>query len=223
MHEWMEDIMELIVTKKKKKIKRNVILSNISLYLKSGNIYGFVGPNGSGKTMLFRALSGLMKVDSGEIRLDEKVLKKDIDILPNLGIILENAGLYPEFTGMENLEMLAKVNKKVQREEIENTIRRVGLNPADKRLYRKYSLGMKQRIVIAQAIMEQPDILMLDEPTNALDENGIDKIRHIILEEKERGALILIASHNKEDITLLADQVFYINNGSLINQGGTLI
>lgn len=215
--------MELIVTNISKKIKRNVILSNISLYLKSGNIYGFVGPNGSGKTMLFRALSGLMKVDSGEIRLDEKVLKKDIDILPNLGIILENAGLYPEFTGMENLEMLAKVNKKVQREEIENTIRRVGLNPADKRLYRKYSLGMKQRIVIAQAIMEQPDILMLDEPTNALDENGIDKIRHIILEEKERGALILIASHNKEDITLLADQVFYINNGSLINQGGTLI
>lgn len=219
----MEDIMELIVTNISKKIKRNVILSNISLYLKSGNIYGFVGPNGSGKTMLFRALSGLMKVDSGEIRLDKKVLKKDIDILPNLGIILENAGLYPEFTGMENLEMLAKVNKKVQREEIENTIRRVGLNPADKRLYRKYSLGMKQRIVIAQAIMEQPDILMLDEPTNALDENGIDKIRHIILEEKERGALILIASHNKEDITLLADQVFYINNGSLINQGGTLI
>lgn len=219
----MEDIMELIVTNISKKIKRNVILSNISLYLKSGNIYGFVGPNGSGKTMLFRALSGLMKVNSGEIRLDEKVLKKDIDILPNLGIILENAGLYPEFTGMENLEMLAKVNKKVQREEIENTIRRVGLNPADKRLYRKYSLGMKQRIVIAQAIMEQPDILMLDEPTNALDENGIDKIRHIILEEKERGALILIASHNKEDITLLADQVFYINNGSLINQGGTLI
>ena len=223
MHEWMEDIMELIVTNISKKIKRNVILSNISLHLKSGNIYGFVGPNGSGKTMLFRALSGLMKVGSGEIRLDEKVLKKDIDILPNLGIILENAGLYPEFTGMENLEMLAKVNKKVQMEEIENTIRRVGLNPADKRLYRKYSLGMKQRIVIAQAIMEQPDILMLDEPTNALDENGIDKIRHIILEEKERGALILIASHNKEDITLLADQVFYINNGSLINQGGTLI
>ena len=219
----MEDIMELIVTNISKKIKRNVILSNISLHLKSGNIYGFVGPNGSGKTMLFRALSGLMKVGSGEIRLDEKVLKKDIDILPNLGIILENAGLYPEFTGMENLEMLAKVNKKVQREEIENTIRRVGLNPADKRLYRKYSLGMKQRIVIAQAIMEQPDILMLDEPTNALDENGIDKIRHIILEEKERAALILIASHNKEDITLLADQVFYINNGSLINQGGTLI
>ena len=215
--------MELIVTNISKKIKRNVILSNISLHLKSGNIYGFVGPNASGKTMLFRALSGLMKVGSGEIRLDEKVLKKDIDILPNLGIILENAGLYPEFTGMENLEMLAKVNKKVQREEIENTIRRVGLNPADKRLYRKYSLGMKQRIVIAQAIMEQPDILMLDEPTNALDENGIDKIRHIILEEKERGALILIASHNKEDITLLADQVFYINNGSLINQGGTLI
>ena len=215
--------MELIVTNISKKIKRNVILSNISLHLKSGNIYGFVGPNGSGKTKLFRALSGLMKVDSGEVRLDKKVLKKDIDILPNLGIILENAGLYPEFTGMENLEMLAKVNKKVQREEIENTIRRVGLNPADKRLYRKYSLGMKQRIVIAQAIMEQPDILMLDEPTNALDENGIDKIRHIILEEKERGALILIASHNKEDITLLADQVFYINNGSLINQGGTLI
>ncbi len=212
--------MELIAKHVSKKIKKKIILSDINLHLESGNIYGFVGRNGSGKTMLFRALSGLMKIDSGEIQWNEKVLRKDIDILPNLGIILENAGLYPEFTGFENLEMLAKVNKKIGKQEIEQAIKRVGLNPDDKRSYRKYSLGMKQRIIIAQAIMEKPDILMLDEPTNALDENGVDKIRQVILEEKKRGALVLIASHNKEDIQILADQVFYIDNGSLIDRGG---
>ncbi len=212
--------MELIAKHVSKKIKKKIILSDINLHLESGNIYGFVGRNGSGKTMLFRALSGLMKIDSGEIQWNEKVLRKDIDILPNLGIILENAGLYPEFTGFENLEMLAKVNKKIGKQEIEQAIKRVGLNPDDKRPYRKYSLGMKQRIIIAQAIMEKPDILMLDEPTNALDENGVDKIRQVILEEKKRGALVLIASHNKEDIQILADQVFYIDNGSLIDRGG---
>lgn len=212
--------MELIAKHVSKKIKKKIILSDINLHLESGNIYGFVGRNGSGKTMLFRALSGLMKIDSGEIQWNEKVLRKDIDILPNLGIILENAGLYPEFTGFENLEMLAKVNKKIGKQEIEQAIKRVGLNPDDKRPYRKYSLGMKQRIIIAQAIMEKPDVLMLDEPTNALDENGVDKIRQVILEEKKRGALVLIASHNKEDIQILADQVFYIDNGSLIDRGG---
>lgn len=198
-----------------------VVLSNIILdcsISSQGFIYGFVGRNGSGKTMLFRALSGLMKVDSGKIRLDGKRLRKDMDILPNLGIVLENAGLYPEFTGFDNLEIFAKINKKIGKNEIKEAIRRVGLDPEDKRSYRKYSLGMKQRIVLAQAIMEHPDILMLDEPTNALDEDGVNEIRQVILEEKERGALILVASHNKEDIRILADQVFYMEQGKLINK-----
>lgn len=200
-----------------KRIRKKIILDNISISMNSGNIYGIVGRNGSGKTMLFRALSGLMKIDSGSIVLDNKELHKDINVLPNLGIVIENAGLYPELTGLDNLKMLAKLKNKISEDDIINTIERVGLNPKDKRPYRKYSLGMKQRIIIAQAIMEKPDIIMLDEPTNALDEEGVDEVRKIILEEKERGALILLASHNKEDIKLLADKVFYIQNGKISN------
>lgn len=201
-----------------KKIRGQVILSNINLSLESGNVYGFVGRNGSGKTMLFRALSGLMKPDEGEVKCGDSILHRDIDILPSLGIVLENAGLYPEFTGFKNLKMLAKFRNIIGDDEIRNAIERVGLDPYDKRSYRKYSLGMKQRIVVAQAIMEKPDVIMLDEPTNALDESGIDEIRKIILEEKARGALILIASHNREDIDLLADKVFYMKDGKIINE-----
>lgn len=136
-------------------------------------------------------------------------------VLENIGIVIENAGLYPELTGFNNLKMLSKLNKKIDDEQIRKTIVRVGLNPNDKRSFKKYSLGMKQRIVIAQAIMEKPDILMLDEPTNALDEEGIEQIRKIIKEERERGAIVLIASHNREDIEVLADKVFSISNGML--------
>lgn len=199
-----------------KKIKGKVILSDISLSLESGHVYGFVGRNGSGKTMLFRALSGLMNIDSGSIIYGEQELHKDISMLPDMGIVLENAGLYPEFSGFKNLQMLAKIRNKATDKDIRNAIIRVGLDPDDKRAYRKYSLGMKQRIVLAQAIMEKPAVIMLDEPTNALDESGVEEIRKIILEEKERGALILLASHSKEDIQLLADHVFYIQNGELV-------
>lgn len=207
--------MKLIAENVSKNIRNKEILKNINLSMESGNIYGFVGKNGSGKTMLFRALSGLMNISSGEIRLDNKILHKDMRILPNLGLIIENAGLYPELTGVDNLKLLAKINHKIGIDEIKNAIKRVGLEPDDKRPFRKYSLGMKQRIIIAQAIMEKPDILMLDEPTNALDNDGIAEIRHIIMEEKERGALILIASHNREDIDLLADKVFTVNAGNI--------
>lgn len=208
----------LIAKNINKKIKSKEILSNINLELHHGVVYGFVGRNGSGKTMLFRALSGLMKIDSGEILYKNQCLHKDYPILPNLGITIENAGLYPEFTGFKNLQLLAKLNKKIDDAQIKKTIERVGLDPNDKRTYKKYSLGMKQRIVIAQAIMEQPDIIMLDEPTNSLDEDGVQLIRQIIKEEKERGAMILLASHNKEDIALLADEVYYVDKGHLLNE-----
>lgn len=215
--------MELIVQDVCKKIKGNTILSNINLHLVSGRIYGFVGKNGSGKTMLFRALSGLIKLDSGEVRLDGKILSKDFSVLPGLGITLENAGLYPELTGFENLKVLAELKSKTGKEEICDAIQRVGLDPNDKRTFRRYSLGMKQRIVIAQAIMEHPDVIMLDEPTNALDEDGVDRIRQIIREEKERGALILLASHNKEDIRQLADQVYHLENGCIKENYDTVL
>ena len=207
--------MKIIAKNISRYIGNKKIIDNVSLELESGNIYGFVGRNGSGKTMLFRALSGLMNISEGEILLDNKILHKDMRVLPDMGILIENAGLYPELTGLENLKLLAKLNAKIGDAEITEAIRRVGLDPYDKRTVRKYSLGMKQRITLAQALMEKPAIIMLDEPTNALDEDGIADIRKIILEEKERGALILIASHNKEDIELLADKVYIIKDGKV--------
>lgn len=210
--------MELVVNSVNKSIRGKVILSDVSLRLKGGNIYGFVGRNGSGKTMLFRALSGLMRVDSGSILLDGKTLHKDFSVLPSLGIILENAGLYPELTGVDNLLYLAGLTKRIGREEVVHAISRVGLDPEDKRTYKKYSLGMKQRLVIAQAIMEKPDVIMLDEPTNALDDSGMEEIRKVILEEKARGVLILVASHNREDIRILADELYRVENGRVERQ-----
>ncbi|HBA51008.1 MAG TPA: multidrug ABC transporter ATP-binding protein [Lachnospiraceae bacterium] len=211
--------MKLAVNNINKTIRKKVILDNVSLSLRSGNIYGFVGRNGSGKTMLFRALSGLMRIDSGSILWGGKTLHKDFSVLPSLGIILENAGLYPNLTGIQNLTYLAGLTKRIGPDEIIRAIDRVGLNPSDKRLYGRYSLGMKQRLAIAQAIMESPDVIMLDEPTNALDETGVEEIRDVILEEKERGALILVASHNKEDIQVLADEWYRVENGRVIRPG----
>lgn len=214
--------MELIADRIQKQIKRKVILSEVNLRLKGGNVYGFVGRNGSGKTMLFRALSGLMKIDSGSITLDGKILHKDFSVLPSLGILLENAGLYPDLTGVGNLLYLANLTKRIGREEVVEAISRVGLDPADKRIYKKYSLGMKQRLAIAQAIMEKPDVIMLDEPTNSLDEAGVEEIRKVILEEKKRGALILVASHNREDIRILADELYRVEEGQVEKQGEDL-
>ncbi|MFQ9933839.1 MAG: ABC transporter ATP-binding protein [Lachnospiraceae bacterium] len=209
--------MILEVDKVSKKIRGKVILSDINLRMESGHIYGFVGRNGCGKTMLFRAVSGLMKIDKGRVILDNKVLGIDMTVLPNAGIVLENAGLYQEFTGFKNLKILSKLKSKISDNDIKKAIERVGLNPEDKRSYRKYSLGMKQRIVIAQSIMEKPDVLFLDEPTNALDAEGVEEIRKVIIEEKERGAIVLIASHNKEDIEILADKVYHMDNGKIIS------
>ena len=212
--------MNLVATNVNKIIKGKQILSNVNLSLQNGNIYGFVGPNGCGKTMLFRALSGLMSITSGKITLDGQVLKKDFSVLPNLGILLENVSLYANLTGYENLKYLADLNQKIGKEEIDFTLQRVGLNPNDKRKYGKYSLGMKQRLAIAQAVMEKPDILLLDEPTNALDQESVEAIRTLILEEKQRGALILLASHNKDDILFLTDHVFLMKNGVIIDERG---
>ncbi len=198
-----------------KSIRGKTVLSEVNLRLESGTIYGFVGRNGSGKTVLFRALSGLISLSSGEVNLDGKVLRRDFDVLPNLGITLETTGLYPSYTGVENLAYLAGIRNRIGMRAIRRAIQRVGLDPEDKRTYRKYSMGMKQRLALAQAVMERPDIIMLDEPTNGLDEDGVDMIRQLILEEKARGAMILVASHNKEDIQILADRVFRISAGAV--------
>ena len=209
--------MELIVENINKTIDKKIILNDVSLKLRSGMIYGFVGRNGSGKTMLFRALSGLMSIDSGSVSLDGKVLHKDFDVLPDLGIMIENAGLYPQLSGFDNLKRLSSIRKKADDDTIREYIRTVGLDPDDKRPFRKYSLGMKQRLVFAQAIFEDQKILMLDEPTNAMDDSGVQMVRDILLERK-KDSIILIASHNHEDIDLLADEKYRVSNGQFIKE-----
>ena len=209
--------MELIAENVNKTIDKKIILNDVSLKLRSGMIYGFVGRNGSGKTMLFRALSGLMSIDSGSVSLDGKVLHKDFDVLPELGIMIENAGLYPQLSGFDNLKRLSSIRKKAADDTIREYIRTVGLDPDDNRPFRKYSLGMKQRLVFAQAIFEDQKILMLDEPTNAMDDSGVQMVRDILLERK-KDSIILIASHNREDIDLLADEKYRVSNGQFVKE-----
>lgn len=198
-----------------KTLNGNPILQNVSFSVEEGKIYGFVGKNGSGKTMLFRILAGLVDRDSGSLKYDgvEHVFGKQIPL--RIGVLIENAGMYLEFSGMENLKLLASINKKITVKDIEEVIRAVGLDPKDKRKIQKYSLGMKQRITFAQAIMEKPELLLLDEPTNALDKEGIVTIRQLIKEQKERGCIVCLASHNREDIDTLCDEIYQIEDGTL--------
>ncbi len=198
-----------------KTIKNAQILKDINLELSGGTVYGFTGRNGSGKTMLFRALSGLMRLTEGTVTLDGKTLGKDFSVLPSLGIVLENVGLFTSMTGKENLKYLAGLTGRIGDKEITHALERVGLDPDDNRTYKKYSLGMKQRLAIAQAIMESPDVIMLDEPTNGLDDSGVKLIRNLIMEEKQRGAIVLLASHNRDDIRQLADKLYHIESGEL--------
>jgi ABC-2 type transport system ATP-binding protein len=200
--------MKLELKNINKKIGNKTILDDVNLALESGKAYGFVGKNGSGKTMLFRLIAGIIKTSSGEMILDGNKLTKELCNYLSIGLMIENIGLYPEFTGYSNLSNLAKIRKKIGKNEIIEAINRVGLDPDDKRTVRKYSLGMKQRIVLAQAIMEKPDILIMDEPTNGIDEDGINLFYQIIKEEKDRGAIVLISSHNSEEINDLCDEIY---------------
>lgn len=190
------------------------VLSNINLELEKGYIYGFYGRNGSGKSMLFRAISGLIKPTSGEILVDNKVISGN-QFPDSMGLIIENVGFWPWLTGFENLKILASIKNKISCNEIRDSIKRVGLEASSKKKYKQYSLGMKQKLGIAQAIMENPELIILDEPTNALDIESIDNIRKILKEEKSRGATILIASHNTEDLDILCDKKFNMMDGKI--------
>lgn len=196
-----------------KVLKKHTVLDDITLELEENRIHGFVGQNGSGKTMLFRAVSGLIFPTSGTVEVFGRVIGKDVSFPERLGLVLENIGLYPQYSGFQNLKLLASIQKKITDGDIREAISRVGLDPADKRPVRKYSLGMKQRIALAQAIMEHPRLLILDEPTNALDEEGVELIRGLVREEQERGATVLVSSHNREDIEQLCDTVTVLENG----------
>lgn len=201
-----------------KTIKNQKVLDNVSISFESGKIYGLRGKNGAGKTMLLRAIAGLININEGTIEIDGKLLHKDMDFPESVGILIENSNLLDEFTAMKNLTLLSKIKKKVGEKEIREVIERVGLNPNDKKTVRKFSLGMKQRLAIAQAVFEQPDILLLDEPTNAIDDDGVNVVKRIILEERERGAVIIIASHDLEELQEIADEIFTMKAGKLLNE-----
>lgn len=215
--------MQVEVKNLGKTIKGNVILNDINLRLESGKIYGLYGRNGSGKTMLLRCLAGLLKYGQGVIAYDGKCLHEQIAIPPNAGVMIENVGFWSMYTGFENLKMLAAIRQKIDDVRIREVIGEVGLNPADKRNVGKYSLGMRQRLAIAQALMEYPDILLLDEPTNALDEEGILLFRNLLQQEKQRGCIVVLASHNKEDIEQLADVRLHMIKGRLEWEDGGLV
>ena len=198
-----------------KELKGKTILSDISLSLEAGSANGFYGRNGSGKSMLFRAVAGLIRPTGGSVRVFGKTVGGDASFPESMGLVIESVGFWPYYTGFENLKILASIQNKISDEEIRRAIVRVGLDPGDRRTYRKYSLGMKQRLGIAQAVMEKPDLILLDEPTNALDEDGVKQVRTIIREETKRGACVLIASHSKEDLALLCSRFFKMDDGRL--------
>ena len=196
-----------------KRIKENTVLDNVSYTFKSGFVYGLYGQNGSGKTMLLRAISGLINLDSGSIFIDGEKLHDKIEFPPETGIVIENMELLPECSAKRNIQMLAKIKNIADEKDIIFSLERVGLDPDSDKKVKKFSLGMKQRLSIAQALFEDPDILLLDEPTNALDEDGVNDVRRILLEQKKKNKLIIIASHNKEDISLLSNTVISVSNG----------
>lgn len=205
-----------IQVKNASKIIRGIdILKNVELELESGRIYGLQGPNGGGKTMLMRLISGLIRPTSGQVWIDGKLLGKDMDFPPSLGLLLENPAFLPGYTGLRNLELLAQLQGRVSTEQIRQTISDVGLTPEDKRKYRKYSLGMKQRLGIAAAIMEQPELILLDEPTNALDESGVAQIVELIRRERNRGALIIMSCHDATLLENICDVIFNVAEGKV--------
>lgn len=200
-----------------KRIKGNTVIDHISMTMQSGVIYGLEGCNGSGKTMLMRLITGLIYPDTGNVRINNSILGKDIDFPKNVGMLLENPCFLDEFTGIQNLNLLAQLNGRISQSQIEKTLQRVGLNPRDKRTYQKYSLGMKQRLGLAAAIMELPDLILLDEPTNALDADGLIMLKKLILDEHQRGAMLIIASHDCAFLESIAHVIFQLQSGRLTN------
>ena len=196
-----------------KSIKSRPILNNVSYNFEYGKIYGIYGHNGSGKTMLLRAIAGLLVPDSGSVVIDGKVLHKDMSFPPSIGIVIENMNLLPQYNAYDNLKILGKIKKTATDEDIKTALARVGLKSDLK--VKKFSLGMKQRLNIAQAVFEKQKIILLDEPTNALDNDGVQLIYKLLKEEKERGALVVITTHHKEDLKEICDVVLEMTEGEL--------
>lgn len=208
----------LIANGVSKQLKSALVLKNINLSLTGGSVYAFQGENGCGKTMLFRVLSGLSRPTEGTVLYDGIDLNGRRREQFKIGIVIENCSMFPQFTAMQNLSYLAQINGIIGKEEIVGALERVGLDPADTRTVRKFSLGMRQRLLIAQAIMEQPDFLFLDEPTNAIDRDGVGLIHNIIRAEAQRGAVVMMASHLDKDVSDLANHRFLMERGEIVDE-----
>jgi ABC-2 type transport system ATP-binding protein len=198
-----------------KDIKHNRIIDHVNLHMESGKIVGLKGVNGSGKTMLMRLIAGLITPTSGTITINEKQLGKDITFPESIGILIENPAFLDAYSGFENLRLLASIKSKISDQQIRDIIDLVGLDPDDKKKYRKYSLGMKQRLGIAAAVMEEPDIVILDEPTNALDSDGVAMLKGILSRERERNALVVISCHDLDTLKELSDEIYLMESGTL--------
>lgn len=212
--------MIITLDKAAKTIHGAQVLKSVSLELVSGRVYGLMGPNGSGKTMLMRLACGLILPSSGSVEIDGKRLGRDMDFPESVGLLIESPAFLPSYTGYKNLELLASIKGRVSAEDLRNALRDVGLEPADKRKYRKYSLGMKQRLGLAAAIMEKPDLLILDEPTNALDREGVKLVPELVKREKKRGALVLLTCHDSALLREMSDTIILIEEGRAVEEAG---
>ena len=199
-----------------KKFGSYAALDGISLNFEKGKIHGIIGRNGSGKTVLFKCICGFLRVDGGAVLVNGKQVGKEIEAPESIGAIIETPGFLPGYSARQNLQFLAGIRGKIGKKEIDEAIRKVGLDPEAKKHVGKYSLGMRQRLAIAQAIMEDPSLLILDEPMNRLDNQGVQEMRQLFLKLKDEGKTILLASHNREDIAALCDTTVEIDRGKIV-------
>ncbi len=210
--------MKIEIKDATKKIQQAEVLKNINLTFEGGKIYGLRGKNGCGKTMLMRAISGLITLTQGNIVIDGKVLGKDMSFPESIGILLENPSFIDSYSGYKNLKALADINHLIDEKTIRDVLQKVGLDPLDKKKYKKYSLGMKQRLGIAAAIMERPRIILLDEPINAIDESGVEEIRQLLFDLKSEDRIIIVACHDREELDLLADEIIEMQEGRILER-----
>lgn len=207
--------MYMELTDISKSIGKTTILHDINLRIEGGKVYGLRGKNGCGKTMLMRVMSGLIKPTTGTVIINDKELWKDMTFPDSIGVLIENPSFIDGYTGYKNLKMLADIKGVIGEKEVKEALLKVGLDSEDKRKYRKYSLGMKQKLGIACAFMEHPDIVIMDEPINAIDEKGVELVRNIMNELRKEGKIIIIACHDAEEMDLLADEIFVMEEGTI--------